>query len=568
MHSRSDRPEFKCGSSCAVFATVLALLTMPVTTSPVQAQQAGSDAVVVERINELISQTWDDNEVTPSAPASDGEFARRVSLDIVGRIPSLDELTEFLADDSPDRKQKFVDRLLDDDDYIRHWTTLWANRLVGRGGNRGGRRDVLERWLRNAFYRNLPYDRMVYELVSASGPASENGAVGFLASHLNEGAVPATSITSRLFLGMQVQCTQCHNHPFNDWKQSQFWSMNAFFRGTRLSRGMERGQFGLEDQPVTGVIFFEKRSGLLEATTRRFVDGTGADTRAETAPRVQLAELITDPAKPYMARTEVNRMWGHLFGYGFTKPVDDMGPHNPVSHPELLDFLSDEFRKSGYDLKRLIRWMTATRAYQLSSGYGENNTVDNPDAGDAPLFSRMYLKRFTAEQLYDSLLVATDAHRAGRGGEAAETQRATWLRQFVQTFGTDENDESTTFNGTIPQALVLMNGQLMQNALSGADGSFLRRVLDSPTGRPQAKSASDRRKSKRVRRQKSAKSRRRGIPAKIETLFLVALAREPREEELERIDSVFQEHGSRDPISGLQDVFWALLNSNEFIINH
>lgn len=537
--------------------------------SPVAAlaQPAGSDAVVVERINELIRRSWDDNEVTASAPVEDGEFARRVCLDVVGRIPSLDELTEFLEDDSPDRRQKLVDRLLDHDDYIRHWTTIWANRLVGRGGNRNGSRVALEKWLRDAFYRNQPYDRMVYELVSASGPAAENGAVGFLANHLNEGAVPATSITSRIFLGMQVQCTQCHNHPFNDWKQSQFWSMNAFFRGTRLSRGMERGEFGLEDSPQTGVIFFEKRSGLLEATTRRFVDGTGATGSSEIPPRVQLAELMTDPEKPYLARTEVNRMWGHLFGSGFTKPVDDMGPHNPPSHPELLDFLADEFRRSGYDLKRLIRWIATSEAYQLSSRFSESNSVDDPDAGNTPLFSRMYLKQFTAEQLYDSLLVATDAHRAGRGGEEAEGQRAVWLRQFVQTFGTDENDEATTFNGTIPQALVMMNGQLMQNALSGAEGSFLRRVLESPTGRPEA-AGSRRQKSRRPRGRKSGSARRRGVPAKIETLFLVTLARPPREEELERIDTVFQEHGSQDPIAGLQDVFWALLNSNEFIINH
>jgi hypothetical protein len=291
---------------------------------------------------------------------------------------------------------------------------------------------------------------------------------------------------------------------------------------------------------------------------------------------VQLAELMTDASKPYLARAIVNRTWGHFFGFGFTRPIDDMGPHNPVSHPELLDYLAEQFRTAGFDQKRLIRWITSCQSYNLTSRFadGEKNSDDNPAAGTTPLFSKMYVKGFRAEQLYDSLIIATNAHMTGRKFEAAENQRRTWLRQFVQTFGTDENDESTTFNGTIPQALLMMNGALISNAVATTKGSLLQQVVDSPTGdiRP-ARAGSKKRpprtsKAAKIRAQQQIKNRYKAIPRKIRTLFLVALQRKPSENEMAALDRVFRGGGNGDPIDGLQDVFWAVLNSNEFVTNH
>ena len=546
--------------------TLLAVATL---TQPLPA--ADSDQVVVQTINKHLRQGWSDNEVTASARAPDGEFARRVSLDVLGHIPRYAELVELLDSPDADHRERFVERLLDDEDYVKNWTTIWGNLLVGRTNNRGGRQ-ALDRWLRRAFARNMPYDRFVFELVSAEGTSQENPAVNFLASHLNNGAIPATAITARLFLGLQVQCTQCHNHPFNDWKQSQFWSMNAFFDGTR--RLGARDAFRLVDLPAKGVKFFEKRSGLQEAAMRKFVDGTSVTIDDQVQPRLQLAKLMTDANKPYLARAIVNRTWGRFFGYGFTRPIDDMGPHNPTSHPELLDYLADQFRTAGFDQKRLIRWITACEAYNLTSRFGEKNAIDDPATGTIPLFSRMYVKGFRAEQLYDSLIIATNAHKNGRGFEAAEKQRETWLRQFVQTFGTDENDESTTFNGTIPQALLMMNGALINNAVATTNGSLLQQVVDSPSGdiRPARTRTGKRppraRKAVKIRAQQQLKNRYRSIPRKIETLFLVALQRKPTEAEMTALGRVFEEGGNGDPIAGLQDVFWAVLNSNEFVTNH
>jgi hypothetical protein len=526
---------------------------------------ADSDDAIVKKINEFVKAGWEDNEVEPSARADDYEFARRTALDIVGHIPEFSALIEFVESEVRDKRTNWVDQMLDHEDYIPNWTGIWGNLLVGRSNN--GRAD-LNRWLRASFNENKAYDDFVKQLVAAEGNSRENGAVVFLASHLNERAVPATAITARLFLGRQVQCTQCHNHPFNDWQQSQFWGMNAFFRGTRRAG---RGQDGitLTDNPSKPMVDFEKRSGEINYTFRKFFDNT-IDRNADAKPRQKLAAFITDPKKPYMAETQVNRMWGHLFGFGFTKPIDDLGPHNPPSHPELLEYLSKQFQQAGYDNKRLIRWITASEAYNLSSRTTAENEIDDPPAGNVPLFSHMYLKQFRAEQLYDSLIIATAADRANRNEAQAMRQRATWLRQFVQTFGTDENDESTTFNGTIPQALLLMNGQLTQNALGGGEGSIMRRIVESASGRPNDKAAKKPRnvKALRLAQLKAKKNAGKNIAKKIESLFLVALARKPTETELNAFNEVYKNAGYKNAMVGLQDVFWAVLNSNEFIINH
>jgi len=529
---------------------------------------ASSDDEIVAKINAMLKQGWQDNNVTPSPRADDGEFARRVSLDIVGHTPSFARLAQFLEDGSADKRANYVDELLDDPDYAEHYATIWGNTLIGRANNRRTNRGELERWLKRQFEKNAPYDKFVYDLISAEGESAQNGAVGFLAAHLNDNAVPATAITARIFLGLQVQCTQCHNHPFNDWKQSQFWGMNAFFRGTRRqgAGGNQRDEFTLLDNNAESVVFFEKRSGVMEAITRQFVDGTMVVGQSSDTPRKQLAKLVTDPSKPFMAHAIVNRMWAHYVGAGFTKPIDDMGPHNPSSNPELVDFLATEFRTAGYDLKRLTRWITASETYNLTSRGHSGNKADDPASGNAPLFSHMYVKPFTAEQLYDSLLVATEAHKAGRNYDQAERQRTEWLGQFVRAFGTDENDESTDFNGTVPQALVMMNGQLIRNAISGESGGFLRRVLEGSVPKPDEGNKS---KSPRAARTKSIPLKlAKGIPGRIEILYLTALARKPTSDEMSAFDKAFQQGKDRDPIHGLQDVFWALLNSNEFIINH
>lgn len=506
----------------------------------------GSHSKLIAFINSEIRKGWADNGVVPSPVADDAEWVRRVHLDIVGHVPDLEVVQKFLAEKESDKRARLINRLLDDPGYARNLTTIWTNNLIGRATPRDINRPALQKFLREAFGRNRGWHEVVSDLLTAEGSSEENGAANFLLSHLNDGAVPATAISAKLFLGMQVQCTQCHNHPFNDWKQNSFWEFNSFFKQARSREvrkynektgRMDVDHLMLASQDFDGPVYFERRNGLMEVAYPKF---NGAEVNPDNATdrRKELAKLILDGDRTMVADAMVNRVWGQLFGYGFTKPVDDMGPHNPPSHPALLERLSTEFVKTNYNVKELIRWVCNSEAYNLTSRFNSQNEKDNPAAGEMPLFSHLYLKSMTAEQLYDSLIVATNAHKTGGNWEQAEARRQTWMQQFVQAFGTDENDETTSFDGTIPQALMMMNGELIQNALSGAKGSVLHDVMHE-----------------------------KGNPAeKVKLLYLATLSRVPSSKEIQTANRIMK--AAKSPAEAYQDLYWALLNSNEFIMNH
>ncbi len=506
-----------------------------------------------EFIDQQIRQGWADNEIEASPLASDEEWVRRVYLDLAGRIPTLTEARDFMNDKNPRKRAMLVDALLEHEDYVRNFTTIWTNNSIGRGAPQRVSRMGMEKFYREAFAKNRPWNEIVVDILTASGHYEENGAVNYILAQMQmpDDAVQLTAMTTRLFLGLQVQCTQCHNHPFNKWQQDQFWEFNSFFRQVdkRDHRKLDPKTGRQVDdysevvwKEFTGPVYYEKRSGMMQVAFPRFqgheVDpGVGVDRRAE------LAKLITEPAgdePAQLAQAMVNRTWSHFFGYGFTRPVDDMGPHNPASHPELLKRLAREFVAANYDVKQLVRWIVSTEAYQLSSQYSEKNRIDDPAAGEMPLFSHMYLKSMQAEQLYDSLIVASNAHQSGNGSwSAQEEQRRRWMQQFVVAFDNDENDESTTFNGTIPQALMMMNSELIDKACSVERGSFLFEQMSSPGAETQ----------------------------KINDLYLAALTRKPTRAEMTKMQKALARYGNAK-LNGYQDMFWALLNSNEFIFIH
>lgn len=514
---------------------------------------------VVRFINEKIRQNWQDNEVTPSAVADDYEWIRRVYLDIVGHIPPMEEVEAFAKDKDKGKRAALIEKLLEDPGYVRNFTTVWTNNCIGQQTPRRVSRTGMEKFFREAFGRNRPWNEVVRDIVSAEGHFEENGAVNYLLAQMqdNDDGVQLTAMTARLFLGLQVQCTQCHNHPFNDWKQDQFWQFNSFFRQTakRDHRKFNPQTGRMEDdyseviwRDFEGPVYFEKRNGLMQVAFPIY-EGKEIDISGSTDRRTEFAKLITSGSKPLIATAMVNRMWGHFFSYGFTRPIDDMGPHNAPTHPEILDRLADEFVKSGYNNKQLIRWIANTEAYGLTSRIGPKNTIDNPGAGETALFSHMYIKPMRAEQLYDSLIVATNAHRSGRSGwEESERQRQQWLQQFVRTFGNDMAEESNSFDGTIPQALMMMNTNprpqggdqptLMSGAVSLNPGSHLAELIGSGGAEP----------------------------AKIQQLFLTALSRLPTRAEMTSLQKFVRVNP--DPRVAMQDIFWALLNSNEFILVH
>lgn len=528
---------------------------------------AGAIPSQVSRINELIERDWTEYELKPSNEASDGEWCRRLYLDVIGRTPTVPEVTAYINSKEENKRLKLVEKLIYSDDYTeefaRYWTNIWTNLLIGRTGgtdddsmiNRAG----MQKYLRDSFAREKPYDRMVSELITATGTTSPddpkfNGAANFLIDKVNaEDATLATSSTTRIFLGLQVQCAQCHKHPFNDWEQETYWQMNAFFRQVKAFRkGMESesgANAELADQDYSSdhrrdfseaEIYFENRNGIMQVAYPVFVDDTEIPRSGLVKVvnrREKLAELIT--SSKYMDRTIANRMWAHFLGYGFTSPVDDLGPHNVPSNPELLDFLADEFRTAAkHDLRELIKWIALSKPYSLSSRRNKSNQSDDPTLGVSPRFSHFYIRQLQPEQLYESLLVNTASASKGNY-EQQEERKSRWLQQFNRAFGTDEGGESTDFNGTIPQILMMFNGEMVSEATSAESGSVINRLVasgDSPQN-------------------------------KVNKLFLAGLSRGPTSGEARMAASLIKAQ-SKKTAEGFRDVWWVILNSNEFIFNH
>jgi hypothetical protein len=549
----------------------------PVSSTPRVLKKAADFGIPeVAMIDAAIQKGWIDHNLIPSKPATDGEWCRRVYLDVLGRVPTVAEVNAYLTEKKRDKREALVDELLSEkyqDDYVRNWTTIWTNILIGRtGGNERKSlavREGMQQYLSESFKYNKTYDELARELITATGsvkPGDDgfNGAANFLADKMAENGVQATARTAQIFLGMAVQCTQCHNHPFNEYKQNQFWEMNAFFRQTRVEREpndekkqkfyakvSNRDFKGEGGNANKAEIYYELRNGKLKVAYPVFVDGTslasiyakkGEDfgdhgMLSDINRREELAKLIL--ASREFDQAIVNRMWAHFMGYGFTKPIDDIGPHNPPSHPELLDQLGKSFRTAGFDLKRLIKWMALSEPYSLSSQMSERNKDDDPSLGAKPMFSRFYLRQMEAEQLYESLLTATAADNTvakDRGDQMKER----WLKQFSQAFGTDENDESTTFNGSIPQALTLMNGELIRLATSDKRGSMLKKVIDDA---------------------------KMDNAQKIRHLYLAGLSRMPTKKEL-AVSNELLVARKGNASQALQDIWWAVLNTNEFILIH
>jgi hypothetical protein len=508
----------------------------------------------VTAINEAIALGWDEADIDPSAVADDAEWVRRVYLDLAGRIPSAVEAEQFFTDASADKRAQLVDALLESPESARNLATGWTNLLVGRAANPELDRAGLHRFLQDQFAANRPWSETVTALITAEGAARDSGPANFLLAHLNNEAVPATAVTARCFLGLQVQCTQCHAHPFyKDWGQEQFWELNSFFQQTKVERQSSADggamSLALTDRDVGGPTFYENRNGEMKVAFPRFND-VEVDPGTTTNRRQELAKLLVAGDRPQLARAFVNRTWAHFFKFGFTNPVDDMGPHNPPTHPALLDRLADDFVDGDYDVRALCRAICNSTPYQLTSRPGDANPIDDPDQGDPPLFSRMYLKPLTVEQLYDSLQVAT-VLAAAPGAAIANTdaQRQAWIGQFFASEQTEENCESTTFDGTLPQALTMMNGELVAQAVSTGGETRLASIL---SGTPD--------EAERIRQ-----------------IALATLSRYPTREELAAIREFLRRSVRQQVQSGrvpharagveesLRDLYWAYLNSAEFI---
>ncbi len=512
---------------------------------------------MVALIDEALDDHWREHEVVPAHLADDAAWARRVHLDLIGRIPEAPVVSAFLADKRADKRARLVDELLDSPEFARHYSVVWTNLLIGHTSPREVNRPALEKFLREQFHHNRPWSETIARLVSAEGYEDEDGASNFLLAHLNNEAVPATAVTARVLLCEQLQCTQCHNHPYVDWTQDRFWRLNAFFQQTEIVRHARtdaktgrrvRDRLELVSIPSGGPTFYEDRQSRMNVAYPQFA-GIDVSPAAEVDRRDELARLMCEGDQPQAARAFVNRLWGKLFGYGFTNPIDDMGPHNQPVLPELFDALTAGFVRTGFDVKELVRCICLSRPYQLASTLDAGNSVDTPEDGSIPLFSRAYARPLSAEQLFDSLLTATQADRAGAGyWDEVESRRRKWMEQFYTALDNDENSEEDAFEGSLAQTLVMMNGDLIQQATTLRPGTVLQQILS------------------------------RDIPEedKIRQLSLATLSRPPSSQELASLRRVLRQQINMRPRDtapqaaqqeAFRDLMWAYLNSTEFRLN-
>ena len=525
-----------------------------------------SDEDTIKFINQSIEKAWRENGIKPSNPATEHELVRRMYLDLIGRIPAPEEITAHFKGGTTrtERQKRTLKALLDDQDFPTHWANIWTVLLLTRTRQPGIDRANFHAWLSDNFANNQRYDQFVIDLLTATGKADDRSstnrnapAVNFILSHVGEPApkgprgedygqfemVPVTSRVTRIFLGIQTQCVQCHDHPFIDTrKQGQYWGLNVFFRQvervpqvimTQNGRQQASQFYELRDnvnRNPEGAVFYERRNGVLFKTGGVYLDGKRVALRGVSQRRALFAQLLVQDE--YFAKAIVNRMWAHFMGRGFTQPVDDFGEHNPISHPELLDRLAQDFVTAGYDLRKLMTWIVLSRPYQLSSISNETNRKSDTDG----YFARMQLKAMTPEQLVDSIMQATRAHATARTHAEKRRILEEWLDQFVTNFGDDEGNE-VTYNGTVVQALMMMNGNRLNEAIRNRAGTTLAKAMTLPPA------------------------------ARLDFLYLSALGRPPTSAERQFI---FQRlvPNKDDEAAPWQDLFWALLNSNEFILNH
>jgi hypothetical protein len=493
-------------------------------------------AQLASKIDELFFAQWKAAKIEPAARASDDEFLRRVFLDVTGKIPTAGEAAEFLEDKSADKRVRLVKRLLEHARFSNHLAvTLRETMLPGADNDPMKRLFVpgFEGWLRLRLSDGVSYDDLVREMLTARVERNDAVAIGrpratfgpeaFTLVHESKPELLAGS-AARALLGVQVQCAECHNHPFADWKQEQFWSFAAFFVSPAS------GATGVSTQPSLEIEIPTTKAKV----PPRFLDGKSASlsSGAPAERRQEVAEWII--MNPGFEHAAANRVWWHFTGRGLVHPVDDMGANNPPSHPAVLSLLAKQFRANGFSLRYLAEAVALTDVYSRSS---RSKTPLEPTS-----FAAMQVRTMTPEQLYDSIARAAfgrsttyESASTEAGVLMGDTQRTQFLRKFWEPV------ERTGSRGSILHALAIMNGPVLAAAVNPEKGTFLHAVVVSPF---------------------------LDDAARIETLFLATLTRRPTPTEAAKFAAHLKENGGDETAKrrAFADILWALLNSSEFAV--
>jgi Protein of unknown function (DUF1549)/Protein of unknown function (DUF1553) len=483
------------------------------------------------RVDAVLAARWAEAKVHPAAVADDGEFLRRVSLDLIGKIPTAAEARDFLDDPSTGKRLALIERLLDSPAYTARATEIWRRLLLPEADTEDLARQVagdFEAWLRKKVIEDAGYDRIVREILTAKldGRTADSAVArlapspaGYYAAKESKPENIASGV-SRVFLGVRLECAQCHNHPFASWKRDQFWSLAAFFaevppQGAENTLVVRRDPDAAPRRELT-------IPGTKKVVKATHLDGSTPAWRPRAETREILAEWVTAPDNPYFARAIVNRVWARFFGLGLIEPMDDIDGSAGSELSGLLDELAGQFRAHGYKLKFLIRVLTATRAYNLSSAVNQAEST-------VPMFASMPVRGLSPGQLFDSLTQAT-------GSEPGDARA-----RFLELFASRE-DRPVEAETTIIQALTMMNGTYIDGATNPESSQVLGAIVKAPF---------------------------LDMPGRIETLYLATLTRRPRADELATlVPFVERRKTAHDQATAIGDLFWAILNGPEFHLNH
>lgn len=473
-----------------------------------------------------------------SKVCDDSTYLRRVSVDLTGRLPTLEEVEQFLADQDPNKRMNLVNRLLESTDYADYFANKWSAILRNkrRQDNEKQATFAFYDWIRTSLNENKPYDQFVREVVTASGEAGANPPVGWYREVKDQSA--QVEDTAQLFLGLRIQCARCHHHPFEKWSQQDYYGFAAFFAQVGRKKGevqnseriFHRRGIAQASNPKTGQPV--KPTGLGEKTL---------ELTADQDPRHYLADWMSQKDNPFFSKSLVNRYWKHFFGRGLVDPEDDMRVTNPASNPELLDALAKNFVDSNFDLKQLCRSIVTSTTYQLSAEPNEWNQDDKQN------FSRYYPKRLNAEVLLDAIDQVTGT-TSSFGGVPAGT-RAVQLPDngfnsyFLTVFGRPESSSACecerSSEANLAQSLHLLNSGEIQGKLTSGGGKAA--VLANDKSRPH--------------------------DVKVRELYLLAFGRPPVPDELSVAMAHIQKNEA-DPKRAYEDIVWALVNTKEFLFNH
>lgn len=493
----------------------------------------------VPTLDQEIERSWRAAGVEPAPLSGDHEFLRRVTLDLTGRVPRVGEVEAFVADTSADRRARVVDRLLASDDYAARWADVYLDVLIGREARFRPRLAApSERYFEDAFRRNKPMDQLAAELIAATGQLADNGAVSFVAAHrIGGGSIEnLAGKTARVFLGAQIQCAQCHDHPYDDTvKQEDFRRFAAYFAAARPRQ--VRDPVGgntiavIEDARLPYAppprMVARRKARLPYVVEPRFFGARTPPEQGENRRQVLARTVVGSPA---FARVTVNRTWSELFGRPLVAPWDDLS----AGDSPILDRLAREFAAHGFDHRWLLRSIVLSTAYQRSSRGGK---AAEPDAVERT-FARASVRPLSAGQLFAAQLAATGVEDADRGLKRWKVHRHVERakRQYLFAFADDEGEGVDSFSGNVPQALLLRNGPVTNTGVRAAPGTVLGRIL-AATQEP---------------------------GQRLEWMFLATLTRLPTATER----AAFLAHARAAGPAGYEDIFHALITSTEFGTNH